>query len=140
LAKSLSPRARSLARKARARLAPIAGRKFMASSLVRKLVSFALCPSLGTLDTGGNPIPVSRAWRIGDLVKSFVPIMLTDARLSGLLLPWTVQLEPSIAPIANGSTSRCGSDNSQNPPIAARDRTVIGRRARPWRDPLSFAD
>jgi len=100
----------------------------MAGSLVRKLVSFALCPSLGTLDTGGNPIPVSRAWRIGDLVKSFVPIMLTDARLSRLLLPWTVQLEPSIAPIANGSIPMPFAIISRIP-IAARDRTVIGRRA-----------
>lgn len=81
MAKSLSrnevpPVAWKTPRKTRA----IAGRKFMATSLVHKLVSLALFPAPGIYWTLTATLsPMSRAWRIGDLVKSFVPIMLTDA-------------------------------------------------------------
>lgn len=42
-------------------------------SVSRRSVSPPLDTTPATLS------PMSRAWRIGDLVKSFVPIMLTDA-------------------------------------------------------------
>lgn len=45
----------------------------MASLTFRRGAPFLYDKAVPTLS------PMSRAWRIGDLVKSFVPIMLTDA-------------------------------------------------------------
>lgn len=49
---------------------------FMTVSLV---FSIDFIPRFAALDTAATLSPMSRAWRIGDLVKPFVPIMLTDA-------------------------------------------------------------